>query len=446
MGLLGIIGYMVYLLKITPMPVRTVPKIVIVTNTVTQIAVRKVNSTNNPYAALLASGLNWTSIESTNYTAYITNLRYIGCPEETIRDIILTDVAKAYSKRRSALIAQSRGEKYWLPGPNEAGGDPQVQRQLAALDQDESRLVRDLLNVDFQTEMAKYWQDNDILDQRSLSFLPADKQDAVRGVNAKYDALEQEIYSKAKGEVLEQDEQRVRAIESQKEADLAKILSPDELNEYQLRNSSTAASLRSQLSPMNVSEDEFRKIFAIQKTYENQIGAGDQSPAGARAQEAAQQALNEELRKTLGDKRYNEYVRSQDSDYQSLTRLTDRFDLPKDVAANVYNMKVVAEQQKARLDANPALTYEQRQNALNALARETEASMAQAMGANAYQAYSKSSSGWMQSLTYVPPPPPETTAPAQNNASPFPPFPPLPPGFPPVIVGPTPGNPVKDIR
>jgi hypothetical protein len=34
----------------------------------------------------------WSQIESTNYTTYISNLRAIGCPEQTIRDIIVADV------------------------------------------------------------------------------------------------------------------------------------------------------------------------------------------------------------------------------------------------------------------------------------------------------------------------------------------------------------------
>jgi hypothetical protein len=35
----------------------------------------------------------WTQIESTNYSEYIANLRSIGCPERTVRDIVTADVA-----------------------------------------------------------------------------------------------------------------------------------------------------------------------------------------------------------------------------------------------------------------------------------------------------------------------------------------------------------------
>src|SRR5438552_19039369 len=56
------------------------------------------NHTTPPAAS--ASGpahrpeFRWSEIESADYATYITNLRRIGCPVKTIRDIILADVEK----------------------------------------------------------------------------------------------------------------------------------------------------------------------------------------------------------------------------------------------------------------------------------------------------------------------------------------------------------------
>src|ERR1051325_7868593 len=36
----------------------------------------------------------WTQLESEDYRAYIARLRSIGCPEQTIRDIVIADVDK----------------------------------------------------------------------------------------------------------------------------------------------------------------------------------------------------------------------------------------------------------------------------------------------------------------------------------------------------------------
>jgi hypothetical protein len=47
---------------------------------------------------------HWSQIESADYPSYIANLRAIGCPEQTIRDIITADVdSSLYAARRQPL-------------------------------------------------------------------------------------------------------------------------------------------------------------------------------------------------------------------------------------------------------------------------------------------------------------------------------------------------------
>lgn len=48
----------------------------------------------------------WSQIEAADYPSYIANLRAIGCPEQTIRDIIAADVDSLYSARRQPLEAK----------------------------------------------------------------------------------------------------------------------------------------------------------------------------------------------------------------------------------------------------------------------------------------------------------------------------------------------------
>ena len=45
---------------------------------------------------------DWRMVESEDYKKYIANLRAIGCPEETIRDIIIADVNKLFASRKRA--------------------------------------------------------------------------------------------------------------------------------------------------------------------------------------------------------------------------------------------------------------------------------------------------------------------------------------------------------
>jgi hypothetical protein len=54
-------------------------------------------------------------MESTDYQRYIANLRTIGCPEQTIRDIIIADVNKLFEER-AEQIGSLQDFDYWKPG------------------------------------------------------------------------------------------------------------------------------------------------------------------------------------------------------------------------------------------------------------------------------------------------------------------------------------------
>ena len=50
---------------------------------------------------------SWKDLESPDYPTYILNLRNIGCPEQTVRDIIIADVNALYSLKRATNLVTS---------------------------------------------------------------------------------------------------------------------------------------------------------------------------------------------------------------------------------------------------------------------------------------------------------------------------------------------------
>jgi hypothetical protein len=56
---------------------------------------------------------DWSSVESEDYRAYIANLRSIGCPPETIRDIVSLDLRKAYRGKQWELLRTASSTQYW---------------------------------------------------------------------------------------------------------------------------------------------------------------------------------------------------------------------------------------------------------------------------------------------------------------------------------------------
>lgn len=440
---LGLIGVVAFLWGLLQRERQQGPRLVLsprTTNTVTQIAVRKINATN--LLALLASRqMSWAHLESTNYFVYVANLRAFGVPEETLRDIVVADVHKLYAQRRAALRAQAPQPAYWQTASAWRAASrlpPELEAQLQALHQEERELLRQLLGIDPEPELARFADETQADWDRKLSFLPAEKRGAVGAVLQRYAQLEEEIHRRANGLLLDEDQRQLRQLARAREAELAQLLSPEELEDYQLRHSPIADKLRHRLDGFNPTEQEFRALFRLYKTFDEQVGEDLAStndwPAEARARalEQAKAALEQEVQQVLGPSRYAEYQRAQDESYQALLKLAERFDLSPELAARVYEMKQTAEKQRQAVLTSTNLTDEQRQAALQALAAETKRAVAETLGERLWNAYGQVAGQWIQELAKAPPP---TTPPVQVQTVPVP-VPVYPPGIPPPPPGP----------
>jgi hypothetical protein len=423
----------------------------LVPNTVTQLMVRKVGA-SNLFAALGNRPLSWAAIESTNYVVFIHNLRNFGCPEETIRDIIITDIAKLYAKKRAALRTQYPPAPFWHTGDGWTSGstNPQLHVGLRQLEEEQRALVKELLGVELEVELAKF-NDTDELEDQRYQFLAPERRQALHSLISRFDQLEQELYDRTKGLMLEEDQTQLQQLQKMREAEIAQLLTPDEYREYELRNSPTADALREQLSGFNATEEEFRKVFDLQKAYEAQMAKmplGADEEVRSHVTEQAEDALNEELRKLLGPERYAEYQRAQDADYKTLLQFADRVQIPRDVANQVYDLKARVETQRDTVEGDLSLTEQQRAVALAALAETARTEVGKLMGDNATK-YFPVGGHWISDIAAgagelsAEVSPPQITIPAMPvpaipvNPSANPPPtvpvpPPVQPGFPPV--------------
>jgi hypothetical protein len=203
----------------------------------------------------------------------------------------------------------------------------------------------------------------------------------------------------------------LQKVQKEKEAELAKVLSPAEFEDYQLRMSQTAMMMRMQLTSFDPNEQEFKDIFKVKKAFEDEFGMGasmggmkPSDKAEREKYDTAKKAMDDQLRQQLGD-RYAAYERSQDFAYQSLYNVTKRHGLSPEAAVSVYEMKKTAEAEAKRLRADKSLSVEQRNAALAAIAQETENSVKQTLGEKGFQAYQKNNGAyWLKSLQ-----PPSTT-------------------------------------
>ena len=119
----------------------------------------------------------WAQLESEDYRDYINRLRAIGCPEQTIRDIVIADVDKMLAPKMQAASPHPREIKFWQPVEQEMWDDPAQKdalRRQRELDFQKREVIRELLGVDLVGERLRIQGQDDYHGQR-LGFLPQER-------------------------------------------------------------------------------------------------------------------------------------------------------------------------------------------------------------------------------------------------------------------------------
>jgi len=324
---------------------------------------------------------NWRQVESADYRTYIANLRAIGCPEETIRDIVIADVSKLFAARKTVLHDRSVW-RYWQSDLQGARLSREKQAQIAGLDNERRALLITLLGPKADEELARMESSED---WQRLGFLPEAKRSEVLKVQSQFKAERQAIYKEAEEFGSVPDWKRLRELHAQREAGLAGLLSGEELFEYRLRSDEVAEHLRQDLIGFEPTENEFRELFRLQKAHEENFNILDPLDEAAQAKSGDDRDRTEEqIKAFLGDDRYAQYRRGKDPHFRDLYLLTQQFDLPPDTAAMLYDRHRQMQNEIGQIQTDPGLTAAERDQALRNYQTQISSLIKQSLGDSAY--------------------------------------------------------------
>jgi hypothetical protein len=349
------------------------------------------------------NAFRWNQLETDDYRAFIERLRSIGCPEQTIRDLVIADVDKLFAARLLSVNPAARELSYWQADDKDletSAGYRERQRQQREIDFAKRQVLHDLLGLDLVAERNKVLGTEDRFGRR-LGFLPDAKRNQVRMLLESYNDAELEIRQKTweEGDTLTaEDKERLKGLQEQREKAIAGVLSPSELEGYELAMSPLAYQVRDSLFGMKASEQEYLTVYNLQKEFRAKWSEEAPQDAQQHAEwEAARAEMQAQLKEKLGEARYLEYQRAQDPDFRELAVAAARYQVPARVAAEIYEYKQVVLEHRALVDGNRSLTAAQQQAALEALAAETDQTVRAALGDKAYNQYLRSGQGaWLR--------------------------------------------------
>lgn len=331
------------------------------------------------------AGKPWARLGTENLPSLVARLRAAGFPPSVLQAI----VNQRFELRREELTLDGLDHPYWK-SESAFRPDPKLAPKLAELERERADTLKQLFAAD-----ALVGDDSDetrIMRSRAFGNLSGEKvSQIVAAMNKVYGAASSNgSISGAQSE----------SFNRQLTAELTQILTPDELLEYQMRNGPTSSRLRTELAGFDPTEAEYRAIFSLYQTYDEQTpaGLGSITPEEATARAAAGQQMQEQIKSLLTPDRYADYLQASRPEYQQLNSLVARLDLPLAAAAQVAAVQQDIQQRADAVRVDGNLAAADRTNQLAALAQEAATRISAVIGARGLEGYQQYGGQWLTQL------------------------------------------------
>lgn len=256
------------------------------------------------------AAIEWGQVESGDYRSFVKNLRAIGCPEQTVRDIVTADLAQSFAPRRAQVAAACyRDFQYWKAGTDQQRRG-EFQRNRRQLDEEIGRVLSALFGADASLpDTSREWQAAAISGQ--LAFLPSDKRAAVSSLllrAAEIDTLVTDLTDNRLRGQSATELQRIMEAYDDKQRALSQCLTPEEHERVQMSVSWTAGNLRSRLVGFDPSEAEFQVVF--REWWAHDVDLARRHALGPPDPGNLHEGVYERIRQQLGEERFGQYLRS----------------------------------------------------------------------------------------------------------------------------------------
>ncbi|MDB6029212.1 MAG: hypothetical protein JWM68_5435 [Verrucomicrobiales bacterium] len=333
-------------------------------------------------AALAAAPvpLRWDELESEDYPTYVANLLKAGCPAPVLRRIIGGRLKELYAQEGFALVQEFHRD-FWAIAARESVREyfeKTLGQQVKALSKESDTLLKQLVG-EASDELSS------APENRFTDFLSPAKQEQLRGLTERYEARLQAVGQTNLSP--EEKESELAQLRREMEGEQAAILSPEELAEYQLRQSS-AASVLQQLHGVDFSETELRNLAKAIDDYQRQNDSDETYPKN----------LDQILQTVLGPARFTDFNRARSASYRELYEVASDFGQPTKTAAEIFDLRLQSEKQSDEIRADKNRPAEEKQALLDELQEQVEQAVLTKFGAGAYKSYKARGGRWINSL------------------------------------------------
>lgn len=343
----------------------------------------------------------WSSIYSDDLPTLVARLRAAGFPASAIRSIVDAEIYKRLGDRYAELRRMIDDVPYWRADPfRYMGSTSKFYETYSQLSRERTRAVREVLGQD---AYAYSGMDPSEAQRRQFGNLSPGKIEMVQRINDDYAEMLSQVRSSMQGITLPEDREKIALLEREKKADLAAILTPQELADYEMRSSTITMRLRTTLTVMDASEAEFQKIYQAYLPHSEtlfpstSVGVVYRSNDATDPRNVAIAKINEDLTRELGADRAAQFQRANDRDFQQLYQLTRAQNLPYETVVRAFDVRNTASAQSLRIVDDPVMSVEDKRAALKNLSEQSRTQLLSTLGSASGPTYVESAR-W---LTYL---------------------------------------------
>lgn len=338
-------------------------------------------------------------LQSPDDTTALSFLRSSGFPPEVVRSLMTERIRARYQPRFRELDAKKSDTPYWRTGAwYNFDDDVATRSERRALEREIQDVVLKTLGDD--TDSLSFYE----RDRRSRSYgnLPSAKITEIEAINRDYRELNSQIRDNAKGVVLAEDREKLACLEKEKRADLAALLSSEELEEYDRRNSPSAGEIRGKLRYFDATESEFLKLYQAQRVFDARYGRDNLSGEQNDRRKAALPELTAQFKAALGEERFTEFEILTDGNYHATRSTVTQLGFSADIARELVATQRAANKRAEAIRTDKSLTPEQQASQLSALEKESTEKITATLGAENFTAYKKYPGQWLSRLAPQP--------------------------------------------
>lgn len=349
----------------------------------------------------------WPSLSQGDLATQVQRLRDSGFPPAIVRAIMQAQLSEQYAARRKAIDPTADTRPFWKSSTSDAA-TMAAMRQLA---RDQQKALRDLLGADAEPDDPM----RRAHDGRQFAHLAPEKATDARRIVREFSDLRSDYFMGFGGggpiTITPADREKLNALDKQMKTELAKIMSPKEFEDYELRASNSANSVRYQLTAFDATEAEFLTLYKLQRGFDDRFGQMYSQPSQEemRLRSEAQRQMNEQIKSALGPGRAEAWERATNYEYRTTSQLVARLELPPETTDKAWSIRDDIQKRVTQVRQDQSLTPEQRTQQFAALQQEAITKVQPLFGgARGVEAYKQYGGQWIDNL--VPRPRPDAPA------------------------------------